>query len=66
MPKAACFCIVNRTTGVFPIRRLYDLEAPRVCVGMLFGLMESLASMRTNLHTAETAMPLRALAVVVV
>jgi len=59
--KQFAFGFPERSTGVPAIHRLYELEAPPVCVGVLFGLMGSLASMRTILHTAETAMPLRAL-----
>ena len=59
--KPLAFVFLNRSIGVSPIHRLYELEATPVCVVVLFGLMGSLASMRTILHKAETAMPLRAL-----
>ena len=42
---------------VSPIRRLYEPEAPPVCVGVLLGCDGQGASKWPSLNTAETAVP---------
>ena len=42
---------------VSPIRRLYEPEAPPVCVGVLLGSDGQGASKQPILNTSETAVP---------